>query len=151
MLSNTFFRIKMQPQADQHGQLCLHCEHPTKSGGEPGGWMEREAMAREGGMAVITEKQAVASTAVDTSKLKTYTLEEASASMLWPAVDSAVFQMLVAWILQAASWGPWAVMPGCMLLEAASGWAVSAYVSLVPAEAEQILALDYTSQQMCNC
>ena len=78
MLSNTFFRIKMQPKANKDGQLCLCCEHPTKSGGEPGGWMEREAMAKEGGMAVVTEKQAVASTAVDTSKLKTYTLEEAS-------------------------------------------------------------------------
>ena len=78
MLSNTFFRIKMQPKADSEGQLCLYCEHPTKSGGEPGGWMEREAMAREGGMAAVMEKQAVASTAVDTKKLKTFTLEEAS-------------------------------------------------------------------------
>ena len=78
MLSNTFFRIKMQPKADSEGQLCLYCEHPTKSGGEPGGWMEREAMAREGGMATVMEKQAVASTSVDTKKLKTYTLEEAS-------------------------------------------------------------------------
>ncbi len=75
MLSNTFFRIKMQPKANQEGQLCLYCEHPTKSGGEPGGWMEREAMAN-GGMAAVTEKQAVASTNVDTSKLKTFTLEE---------------------------------------------------------------------------
>lgn len=75
MLSNTFFRIKMQPKANREGQLCLYCEHPTKSGGEPGGWMEREAMA-SGGMAAVTEKQAVASTNVDTSKLKTYTLEE---------------------------------------------------------------------------
>ena len=78
MLSNTFFRIKMQPKADNEGQLCLYCEHPTKSGGEPGGWMEREAMAREGGMAAVMEKQAVASTAVDTKKLKTFTPEEAS-------------------------------------------------------------------------
>jgi len=75
MLSNTFFRIKMQPKANQEGQLCLYCEHPTKRGGEPGGWMEREAMA-SGGMAAVTEKQAVASTNVDTSKLKTFTLEE---------------------------------------------------------------------------
>lgn len=75
MLSNTFFRIKMQPKANQEGQLCLYCEHPTKSGGEPGGWMERKAMAN-GGMAAVTEKQAVASTNVDTSKLKTFTLEE---------------------------------------------------------------------------
>ncbi len=37
--------------------------------------MEREAMA-SGGMAAVTEKQAVASTNVDTSKLKTFTLEE---------------------------------------------------------------------------
>ena len=75
MLSNTFFRIKMQPKADKDGQLCLFCEHPTKSGGEPGGWMEREAMA-QGGMGTVTEKQAVASTNVDTTKLKTYTPEE---------------------------------------------------------------------------
>lgn len=77
MLSNTFFRIKMQPKANSEGQLCLYCEHPTKSGGEPGGWMEREAM-EQGGMATVTEKQAVASSHVDTSKLKTYTLEEVS-------------------------------------------------------------------------
>ena len=82
MLSNTFFRIKMQPKANMEGQLCLHCEHPTKSGGEPGGWMEREAMSSEAGMAAVLEKQAVATTAVDTKKLKTLTLEEVCSTLL---------------------------------------------------------------------
>ncbi|KAL0040785.1 hypothetical protein WJX79_005466 [Trebouxia sp. C0005] len=94
MLSNTFFRIKMQPKANREGQLCLYCEHPTKSGGEPGGWMEREAMA-SGGMAAVTEKQAVASTNVDTSKLKTYTLEEVekhdSREDVWFVHDGKVY------------------------------------------------------------
>lgn len=76
MLSNTFFRVKMQPKANSAGELCLYCEHPTKSGGEPGGWMEREAMSREGGMSTVVEKQAVASTSVDTKNLKTFTLAE---------------------------------------------------------------------------
>lgn len=76
MLSNTFFRVKMQPKANTENQLCLYCEHPTKSGGEPGGWMEREAMSREGGMSTVVEKQAVASTSVDTKNLKTFTLAE---------------------------------------------------------------------------
>lgn len=82
MLSNTFYRIKVQPKANTEGQLCLYCEHPTKSGGEPGGWMEREAMSNEAGMAAVLEKQAVATTAVDTKNLKTLTLEEVSSALL---------------------------------------------------------------------
>ena len=75
MLSNPHFRVKMFPKANNEGRLVLHCEHPTKSGGEPGGWMEREAM--EGGnMQQVMDKQSVASTNVDTSKLKTYTVEQ---------------------------------------------------------------------------
>lgn len=77
MLSNPHFRVKMYPKADGEGKLVLHCEHPTKSGGEPGGWMEREAM-EGGGMQQVMEKQSVASTNVDTSKLKTYTPEQVS-------------------------------------------------------------------------
>ena len=81
MLSNTFFRVKMHPKANMEGQLCLHCEHPTKSGGEPGGWMEREAMSSEAGMAAVLEKQAVATTAVDTKSLKTFTLAEVCSTL----------------------------------------------------------------------
>lgn len=75
MLSNPHFRVKMFPKANNEGRLVLHCEHPTKSGGEPGGWMEREAM-EGGGMQQVMDKQSVASTNVDTSKLKTYTVEQ---------------------------------------------------------------------------
>lgn len=75
MLSNPHFRVKMFPKADGEGKLVLHCEHPTKSGGEPGGWMEREAM-EGGGAQQVMDKQSVASSNVDTSKLKTYTAEQ---------------------------------------------------------------------------
>ena len=44
MMSNSHFRVKLQLKADSKNQVALHCEHPTKSGGEPGGWMEREAL-----------------------------------------------------------------------------------------------------------
>lgn len=89
MLSNPHFRVKMHPQADSQGKLVLLCEHPTKSGGEPGGWMEREAM-EGGGQQTVMDKQSVASTNVDTSKLKTYTAEEvcthSHASCAWTII-----------------------------------------------------------------
>ena len=44
--------------------------------------MEREAMSSEAGMAAVLEKQAVATTAVDTKKLKTLTLEEVCSTLL---------------------------------------------------------------------
>lgn len=94
MLSNTFFRIKMQPRANQEGQLCLYCEHPTKSGGEAGGWMEREAMSSENGMAAVLEKQAVASTAVDTKNLKTLTLAEVCSLCCLLACDDCILAFI---------------------------------------------------------
>jgi len=45
MMSNSHFRVKLQLKADRANQVALHCEHPTKNGVEPGGWMERESLS----------------------------------------------------------------------------------------------------------
>jgi hypothetical protein len=45
MMSNSHFRVKLQLKADRANQVTLHCEHPTKNGAEPGGWMERESLS----------------------------------------------------------------------------------------------------------
>jgi len=37
--------VKLQLKADRANQVTLHCEHPTKNGAEPGGWMERESLS----------------------------------------------------------------------------------------------------------
>ena len=45
MMSNSHFRVKLQLKADRANQVAVHCEHPTKNGAEPGGWMERESLS----------------------------------------------------------------------------------------------------------
>ncbi|KAA6428567.1 MAG: nitrate reductase [Trebouxia sp. A1-2] len=54
MMSNSHFRVKLQLKADRADQIALHCEHPTKNGAEPGGWMERESLSLQGIKAVST-------------------------------------------------------------------------------------------------
>ena len=73
MLNNPHYRIKTKPESSQHLGLGIHCEHPTKSGGEAGGWMEREVLANAPPAAEV-----VVSTGPDTSKLPTYSPEEVS-------------------------------------------------------------------------
>ena len=73
MLNNPHYRIKTKPESSQQLGLGIHCEHPTKSGGEAGGWMEREMLANAPPAAEV-----VVSTGPDTSRLPTYSPEEVS-------------------------------------------------------------------------
>jgi nitrate reductase (NAD(P)H) len=78
MMNNPHYRIKLSAQMTTNGSLGIHCEHPIKSGGEQGGWMEREAMATSAAAPPPAAAVAVttATAVVDPSSLKTYTLEE---------------------------------------------------------------------------
>lgn len=71
MLNNPHYRIKTKPESSQQLGLGIHCEHPTKSGGEAGGWMEREMLANAPPAAEV-----VVSSGPDTSRLPTYSPEE---------------------------------------------------------------------------
>ena len=73
MLNNPHYRIKTKPESSQQLGLGIHCEHPTKSGGEAGGWMEREMLANAPPAAEV-----VVSSGPDTSRLPTYSPEEVS-------------------------------------------------------------------------
>ncbi|DBB14482.1 TPA: hypothetical protein ACH3X3_004767 [Trebouxia sp. C0006] len=103
MMSNSHFRVKLQLKADRANQVALHCEHPTKNGVEPGGWMERESLSLQGIKAVSTVSVqfdlgmltplhfAAPNKAIPIKKLaahaRPFSEEEAEAEglMLWPA------------------------------------------------------------------
>ncbi len=88
MMNNPHFRVKMAPRSGSNGELNLACEHPTKQGSEPGGWMEREvAGAREAEAAALAAELEKKNN-VDESKLRMYSLEEVGVFILmWSLVE----------------------------------------------------------------
>ena len=95
MMNNPHFRVKMTPRSGANGELNLACEHPTKQGSEPGGWMEREVAGVRDAEAKALAAELEAKSAVDESKLRIYSLEEVqptpsfcSSSMIWALLES---------------------------------------------------------------
>lgn len=80
MMNNPHFRVKMTPRSGPNGELNLACEHPTKQGSEPGGWMEREVAGVRDAEAKALAAELEAKSAVDESKLRMYSLEEVRAA-----------------------------------------------------------------------
>ncbi|KAK9823153.1 hypothetical protein WJX72_000662 [[Myrmecia] bisecta] len=76
MMNNPHYRVKAVAQEEGDGSLAVRWEHPVKSGGEEGGWMEREKQAAEAaqGSAIAPAKPAV-----DVASLAPYTMQQVEA------------------------------------------------------------------------
>ena len=77
MMNNPHYRVMIHATQSAAG-LAMRFEHPTKSGSEQGGWMEREMGAIASSQPGEADSGANIKKALDEAALKSYSPEEVS-------------------------------------------------------------------------
>ncbi|KAK9903477.1 hypothetical protein WJX75_006549 [Coccomyxa subellipsoidea] len=96
MMNNPHYRVKVHVDTTSSGQMAMRFEHPTKSGSEAGGWMERE-MGHHVAQSLPTESDTgmSAKKLMDEGALPAFTLEQveehASRESSWFVYEGKVY------------------------------------------------------------
>ena len=80
MMNNPHYRVMIHAQQPPQG-LAMGFEHPTKSGSEQGGWMEREMGGIANSQPGEADSGANVKKALDEAALKSYSVAEVGLSL----------------------------------------------------------------------